>query len=104
MPENRHRRAGRDRETGSGGAAPAREARNLAPGRLWVAVRPHYEGLPFSGLDAARTKGGESCPDRGPTRALSAPGSSGPGDRKAAMERREARTLSQRVPAPQGVD
>jgi hypothetical protein len=35
-------------------------------------------------LDAARTKAGESLPDRGPSRAPSAPGSYGPGDRKAA--------------------
>ena len=42
------------------------------------------------GLHAARTKAGESLPDRGPSRAPSAPGSYGPGDRKAAMERREA--------------
>ena len=41
-------------------------------------------------LDAARTKAGESLPDRGPSRAPSASGSYGPGDRKAAMERREA--------------
>jgi hypothetical protein len=32
-------------------------------------------------LYAARTKAGESLPDRGPTRAPSAPGSYGPGDR-----------------------
>src|SRR5664280_32347 len=55
-------------------------------------------------LDAARTKGGESCPDQGGGSFPSAPGSYGPGDRKAAMERRSARTLSQRVPAPQGAD
>src|ERR1019366_4226212 len=55
-------------------------------------------------LDAARTKGGESCPDQGGGSFPSAPGSYGPGDRKAAMERRTARTLSQRVPAPQGVE
>src|SRR5664279_3220842 len=41
-------------------------------------------------LDAARTKAGESLPDRGPSRAPSAPGSYGPEDRKAAVERREA--------------
>ena len=44
-------------------------------------------------LDAARTKAGESLPDRGPRRAPSAPGSYGPGDRKAAVERREAPAL-----------
>ena len=47
-------------------------------------------------LDAARTKAGESLPDRGPSRAPSAPGSYGPGDRKAAMERREAPAFSKK--------
>jgi hypothetical protein len=61
------------------------------PGRPWVAVRPHYGGPPFGGLDAARTKAGESLPDRVSQKPPgSAPGSYGPGDRKAAMERREA--------------
>jgi hypothetical protein len=49
-------------------------------------------------LDAARTKAGESLPDRGPSRAPFAPGSYGPGDRKAAMERREARASRQTRP------
>ena len=71
-------------------AAPAGVVRSHAPGRPRVAVRPHYGGPPFGGLDAARMKGGESCPDQGPRRAPSAPGSYGPGDRKAAMARREA--------------
>jgi hypothetical protein len=47
------------------GAAPAGGARNPAPGRPWAAVRPHYGGPPFGGLDAAPTKAGESLPDRG---------------------------------------
>ena len=46
-------------------------------------------------LDAARTKGGESCPDQGGGCLPSVPGSYGPGDRKAAMERRSARVLRQ---------
>ena len=83
-PEMR-RRAAKDRRReirSPVGAAPAGGARNPAPGRPWVAVRPHYEGPPFGGLDAARTKGGESCPDRGPTRVPSASGSYGPGEQK----------------------
>ena len=44
-------------------------------------------------LDAARTKGGESCPDREPSRAPSAPGSYGPGDRNRRVERRVASVL-----------
>jgi len=47
-------------------------------------------------LDAARTKGGESGPDQGGGSLPSAPGSYGPGDRKAAMERREAPALPTR--------
>jgi hypothetical protein len=36
------------------------------------------------GLDAAATKGGGSCPDRGPTRAPLPPGSTAPGTKIAA--------------------
>src|ERR1017187_4645084 len=53
------------------------------------------------GTDEGRRK----LPGSGRAQPLpSAPGSYGPGNRKAAMERRMARTLSQRVPAPQGVE
>src|SRR5665811_2182371 len=43
---------------------PAGRLRKPASGRPRAAVRPYYEGLPFGGLDAARTKVGESLPDR----------------------------------------
>ena len=56
------------------GVAPAGEARNLALGRPWVTVRPHYGGLPFNGLNAARMKAGESWPDQGATRPPSGSG------------------------------
>src|SRR5881227_2565885 len=36
-----------------------------APGGLGLTVRPYYEGLPISRLDAGRTNGGESCRDQG---------------------------------------
>ena len=74
--------------------APAGGARNPALGRPLVAVRPHYGGLPFSGLDAARTKAGESLPDRGPTRAPSAPESYGPGEQKSPRWSAERRPRS----------
>jgi hypothetical protein len=45
---------------------------------------------------SARTKAGESLPDRGPSRAPSASGSYGPGDRNRRMARREALAFSMR--------
>ena len=36
-----------------------------APGGLGLTVRPYYEGLPISRLDAGRMNGGESCRDQG---------------------------------------
>jgi hypothetical protein len=77
-------------------AAPAGRLRKPASGRPRAAVRPYYEGPPFGGLDAARTKAGESLPDRGPSRAPSASGSYGPGDRNRRMARREAPAFSMR--------
>jgi len=62
------------------------------PGGLGPPSAPTTRGR-LHWLDAARTKAGESLPDRGPSRAPSAPGSYGPGDRKAAVERREAPAL-----------
>ena len=47
-------------------------------------------GVCLQWLDAAGTKGGGSHPDGGPERLSFPPGSYGAGDRKAAMERREA--------------
>src|SRR5664279_4590342 len=73
-------------------AAPAGGARNPAPGGLGPPSAPTTRGR-LHWLDAARTKAGESLPDRGPRRAPFAPGSYGPGDRKAAVERREAPAL-----------
>jgi hypothetical protein len=66
-------------------------------------IRPGGPGQPsapttwgcLARLHAARTKAGESLPDRVSQKPLgSAPGSYGPGDRKAAMERREAPAFS----------
>jgi hypothetical protein len=66
----------------SGGAAPARKARNLAPGSPRVAVRGHYGPLPFNRLDAAPVKAGESPPEAAPRknrgRSQRAPGSTAP--------------------------
>jgi hypothetical protein len=71
-------------------AAPEGEARNLALGRPWVAVRPHYEGLPLMAGRGA-DEGWRMPPGSGRGQTLpSAPGSYGPGDRKAAMARQEA--------------
>jgi hypothetical protein len=39
---------------------------SLPPGGPGQPSVPTYEGLPIGGLDAARTKAGESLPDRGP--------------------------------------
>src|SRR5664280_1509877 len=51
-----------------------------SPGGLGPPSAPTTRGR-LHWLDAARTKAGESLPDRGPARAPSAPGSYGPGDR-----------------------
>ena len=47
-------------------------------------------------LDAARTKAGESLPDRGPRRAPSAPGSYGPGEQKSPPWSAERRPRSRK--------
>ena len=49
-------------------------------------------------LDAARTKGGESCPDRGPQGPRPRPEVTAPGTEIAAMERRGARASHQTRP------
>ena len=61
-----------------------------APGGLGSPSAPTMGGC-LQWLDAARTKGGESCLDRGARRPPSAPGSTAPGTEIAAVERREAR-------------
>jgi hypothetical protein len=83
------------RRHGSGGGMPRLRAGlvTLLPGGLGPPSAPTTRGR-LHWLDAARTKAGESLPDRGPSRAPSAPGSHGPGDRKAAVERREAPAFS----------
>jgi hypothetical protein len=45
-------------------AAPAGGARNPAPGRPRVAVRPHYEGPPLCRAGRVRARAGESRPAR----------------------------------------
>ena len=87
------------------GAAPADVVRNHAPGTLRAAVRPHYEGPPFGGLDAGRMKEGESPPDQGGCRTrLSGPGSYGPGVRNRRDGALSGARLSQQAPALQGAD
>jgi hypothetical protein len=71
-----------------GGVAPAVAACNRGTGRPRVTVRRH-DDRPPSMAGRVRTKGGESRPDWD-TVPCRAHGSYGPGDRKAAMERREA--------------
>ena len=43
------------------GSAPAAVARNHGIGRPKVAVRPHYEGLPWRGWTCDRSGGGKPC-------------------------------------------
>ena len=77
------------------GAAPAGEARNLALGRPWVAVRPHYGGLPESGWTRHGRRRAKACRIGSSQKPPgSAPGSYGPGTEIAAMERREAPAFS----------
>jgi hypothetical protein len=73
---------------GSDAAPAGGDERTPAPGRPRVTVRRH-DDRPPSMAGRVRTKGGESRPDWD-TVPCRAHGSYGPGDRKAAMERREA--------------
>jgi hypothetical protein len=66
---------------------------NMSPGGPGLTVRPYYEGLPLAGLDAGRMKAGESLPDRGGECLSSVPGSTVPGPKIAAVERRKACAL-----------
>ena len=81
------------------GAAPAGGARNPAPGRPRVAVRPHYEGLPLmAGRDA--DEGRRKLPGSGPgNTGPSARGSVVPGTEIAAMERRGALRVDRKTRA-----
>jgi hypothetical protein len=60
-------------------------------------------GVCLEWLDAVRTKAGESRPDRGARALRLHPEATVPGTEIAAMERRGARTLRQRVRTAQGV-
>ena len=78
-------RAGRD-------AAPAGRFRKPTPGTPRVTVRPYYGGPPFSGLDAGRMNGGETCRDQGGRDApCPAPEATVLGRKIAAVKRRKAR-------------
>lgn len=86
-------------------AAPAVVPRKHDPGRPRVAVRPNYVGPPFSGLDAGRMNGGESCRDQGERNAPRPSPEARPRVRKvAAMERRAARALRHWAPRPKGAN
>ncbi len=73
------------------------------PRTCLASTHPGGPGSPSAGtmtgclkwLDAARMKGGESCPDKDGGRPPVRVRKHGPGDRKAAMERREAPAFSQ---------
>src|ERR1035437_6524390 len=65
-----------------------------SPGGLGPPSAPTTRGR-LHWLDAARTKAGETLPDRGPSRAPSASGSYGPGDRNRRMARRETPAFSE---------
>jgi hypothetical protein len=85
-------------------AAPAVVPRKRNPGRPRVTVRPYYGGPPFSGLDAGRMNGGETCRDQGGRGApCPAPEATVPEPKIAAVERRKAlRPPNLRAHRPQG--
>jgi hypothetical protein len=73
-------------------AAPAPVPRKHEPGAPRAAVRPHYEGLPFDGLDEGRTNAGESLRDQGERMLPVRTRKHGPGaEEAAAVKRRKAR-------------
>src|SRR3569833_3399370 len=77
--------------------APAGGARNPALGRPRVTVRPHYEGLPFGGLDgtgrAGRKPRDRACEEQ----AVRVPEATVPRTQNATMERCEARARTQQA-------
>jgi hypothetical protein len=84
--------AGRD-------AAAARVPRKHPPGTPWVAVRPNYVGLPFSGLDVAGRARRKPRAGAGEEPAVRVAEATAPGRKIAAVERREASARAQRVRA-----
>src|SRR6185437_6603484 len=71
-------------------AAPAGGIRNPAPGRPRAAVRPYYEGLSSMTGRGADEGGRKPAGSGEPKAARVCVRKNGPGDRKAAMARREA--------------
>src|SRR3569833_3657190 len=84
--------------------APAGGARNLALGRPRVTVRPHYEGLPFSGLDGTGRAGRKPRARAGEEPAVRVPEATVPEPKIAAVERRKATRLTHQARGPQGPD
>jgi hypothetical protein len=79
-------------------AAPAVVPRKRNSGTPRVTVRPYYGGPPFSGLDAGRMNGGETCWDKGGRDApCPAPEATVLGCKVAAVERRTAGARAQRA-------
>ena len=91
------------RHAGGVGAAPAPVPRKHGPGRPWVTVRPHYGGLPFSGLDGTGRAERKLRDRAGEEPAVRVPEATVPRPKIAAVERREATRPAQRVRTPQGV-
>ena len=78
-------------------AAPAGGARNPALGRPRVTVRPHYGGLPFSGLNGAGRAERKLRARAGEEPAVRVPEATVPKPKIAAMERCEAGARAQRA-------
>jgi hypothetical protein len=78
-------------------------ARNRAPGRLRVTVRPYYEGPPFSGLDVAG-RAGRNPRARGSEKARPSRGSYGPEAKNRHDGAPKGERPSPRAHTPQGVD
>src|SRR6185437_10160372 len=89
-PVKRQIIASRDVSEMEQSAAPAGGIRNPAPGRPRAAVRPYYEGLSSMTGRGADEGGRKPAGSGEPKAARVCVRKNGPGDRKAAMARREA--------------
>src|SRR6185437_6403188 len=97
-PVKRQIIASRDVSEMEQSAAPAGGIRNPAPGRPRAAVRPYYEGLSSMTGRGADEGGRKPAGSGEPKAARVCVRKNGPGDRKAAMERRVARASRQTRP------
>jgi hypothetical protein len=91
------------RHAGGGGAAPAVVPRKHGSGTPWVAVRPHYGGLPAFGLDGTGRTGRKPWDQAGEESAVRVP-EVRPRGAKSPQWSAERRASGDPDAPPQGVD